>query len=204
MSKARSALTSSLFGAVAPTVPAPAPAVPVPSPTRPPPLTPPRVALPASPAGGSSGAPVRNRTKSQAAAKQAERGVRILTMILFPAQVAKLKVLRDFLFQNDLGNNVSLAVRASFHMSTLGEDLLSVGRSAVEGSDHVPQNASIYKEEQDILKETLGYFLRHSVGSNEAVVGRAVLMAAAPNNRFLDIARDLKERQDQRGKKVKQ
>jgi hypothetical protein len=159
-------------------------------------------AAPAAVPAAAVGAPVRNRQKAPSVERQAGRGVRTLSLSLFPAQRTKLQELTAFLFENDLRRSASLTVRTCFQVAKLGPEMLPVAQAVAGGTDYEKRNIAVYDDEQVILKNMTRYFVKNGLDFAEAVCARVVIEMAAPDQRFLEVARDLEERQDQRGKKV--
>jgi hypothetical protein len=148
------------------------------------------------------GAPIRNRAKAPSVQRREERGVRTLSLSLFAPQRAKLQALTNFLFEHDLRRSASLTVRACFQMSSNGPDMLAMARAVTDGVDYKKVSVAIYDAEQTILKDLTRYFIANGLDVAESVCGRAVIELAQANGRFLEVARDLEERQDRRGKKA--
>jgi len=126
-----------------------------------------------------------------------------LSLCLFNSQREKLQELTTFLFEHDLRRSASLTVRTCFQVAKIGPGILPIAQAVADGTDYEKRNIAVYKDEQVILKNMTRYLVRNGLNVAEAVCGRVVIEMAVANAHFLEVARDLEERQDQRGKGVR-
>lgn len=148
-----------------------------------------------------AGAPVRNVRRSESVEIKNAQGVKTFTLCLFEPQVEKFAALTEFLEDNLQSSKLgSLALRTALYLTEKDKPFVAAVTRVTPGKDYVRQNVQMYVADYRQLM-ALRKFARVSgiKKPTAAVVARAAIELAQPDETFLEEARALRERQDKRG-----